>query len=289
MTSKNAPKTRRKKKVAVEVQKLDNPNTDVKLSGLIVAYNEERMIEDALKSLHFCDEIVVCLNSCTDGTKKIAEKYADKILEGGDAEGWQVEGVRRNAGIKACSHEWILELDADERISEGLAQEIQETLPHAPAGYFMLPIDNYVGKRLLKYGWAGSFGTTSVARLFKQGCKVWGNQMVHPDVQLTGLRMRFENPVVHLVDDDINDMIDRLKRYTDKRAQDMVMTNSIPPFRTTLRKALTRFYKSYLGRKGYKEGLMGFLLAMMAALFMILSHIKAVEELAEQQKPQNKK
>lgn len=274
-----ASKKVKKTKVAPKVLKIKDPDMDVKLSALVVAHNEERMIEKALESLLFCDEIVVCLDRCTDATKEIAAKYASKIIEGTEADGWQIEGVRRNAGIKACSFDWILEIDADERVSVELAKEIKEALPHAPAGYFMLPIDNYVGDRLVNYGWAGSFGTTSVARLFKKGCKIWGNQMVHPDVQLTGFRMRFDNPVVHLVDDDINDMIDRLKRYTDKRAQDMVMSNSIPSFKTTLRKALTRFYKSYLVRKGYKEGLMGFLLASMAALFMILSHIKAVEEL----------
>lgn len=255
-----------------------------KISALIVAHNEEKMIEEALKSLHFCDEIVVCLDRCTDGTKKICEKYANTIIEGGEKEGWQSEGKRRNAGIEACSHSWILELDADERISEELAKEIPTKVETDVDGYFLLPIDNYVGDRLVKYGWAGSFGTTAVARLFKKGHKVWGDQMVHPSVELTGKRDWCENPIVHLVDDDINDMMDRLKRYTDSRAKDMAAQGALPPFRKTVRQGLTRFYKSYIGRKGYKEGRMGFLLALMAMCFMIISHIKAEVELGAQYK-----
>ncbi|MEC8467446.1 MAG: glycosyltransferase family 2 protein, partial [Pseudomonadota bacterium] len=85
-------------------------------------------------------------------------------------------------------------------------------------------------------------------------------------------------PIIHLVDTEINDMVDRLKRYTDARAQDLAK-EGLPKFRTTLRKGLTRFYKSYFARKGYKEGRMGFLLALMAMLFVVLSHIKAEVEI----------
>ena len=97
---------------------------------------------------------------------------------------------------------------------------------------------------------------------------------MHPKVELHNRLGRLTKPIVHLVDKDVNDMIDRLKRYTDARALDMAQ-HPLPKFRTTVRKGLTRFYKSYLARKGYKEGRMGFLLALMAMLFVILSHIKA--------------
>jgi glycosyltransferase involved in cell wall biosynthesis len=250
------------------------------LSGLLVAHNEEDMIEEALKSLHFCDEIVVVLDRCTDKTHAISKKYATKIIEGGEDKGFDVEGVRRNTGIAACGGPWILELDADERISQELATEIQQTLVHQKdEGYFLLPVHNYIGKRHVKYGWAGSFGTNSVARLFSKGAKVWGDGLVHPKVELENKLGRLTQPIIHFVDKDINDMIDRLKRYTDARAKDMAQEESLPKFRTTVRKGLTRFYKSYFARKGYKEGRMGFLLALMAMLFVILSHIKAELEI----------
>lgn len=255
------------------------------LSGLMVVHNEEHIIEDALKSLHFCDEIVVVLDRCTDGTLDIVKKYADTIIEGGEAENFHVEGTRRNTGIEACNGRWVLELDGDERISPALADEIKMTLKtQQQDGYFLLPVRNYVGDRWVKHGWAGSFGTNTVARLFVKGCKTWGAGLVHPSITLHNNLGRLTQPIIHLVDTDINDMIDRLKRYTDARAKDMAAAGELPRFRTSVRKGLTRFYKSYLVRKGYKEGRMGFLLALMAMMFIILSHIKAEVELGAKPK-----
>jgi glycosyltransferase involved in cell wall biosynthesis len=244
----------------------------VPISGLVVAHNEESMIEEALKTLDFCDEIVVVLDKCTDKTKEIASKYTKNILEGE----WELEGKRRNLGIDNCKYKWILELDADERVSPELREAITEHVKTAPDGYVLLPIHNYIGKRWVQYGWAGSFGTSKAKKLFTKGAKIWGNQRAHPSLTLSGKESEITTGgIIHLVDKDINDMIDRLKRYSDWVAADMVESGTIMPMRTAIRKGFTRFYKSYLSRKGYKEGQYGFLLALMAGLFPILSTLKA--------------
>ncbi|MCK5166769.1 MAG: glycosyltransferase, partial [Rhodospirillaceae bacterium] len=90
------------------------------LSALVVAHNEESQLKECLHNLQFADEIVVVLDKCTDGSKSIAERYASKLVEGN----WEIEGPRRSAGIEACSGDWIFEVDADERVSKELAQEI---------------------------------------------------------------------------------------------------------------------------------------------------------------------
>ena len=249
----------------------------VKLSGLVVAHNEEEVIEDALKSLSFCDEIVVVLDRCTDGTKAICEKYTKNILEGA----WEIEGARRNLGIDKCAHDWIVEVDADERVAEPLAKAIQDFVQTAPDGHCLLPVQNYVGDRLVQHGWAGSFGTTKAKKLFKKGCKIWGAQRAHPELELNGKAMEVGmdlgpgDGLVHLVDKDINDMVDRMQRYSDAMAQDWRDRGHKPKFKTSLRRAFTRFYKSYWARKGYKEGRYGFLLALMAGLTVIFTHLKA--------------
>lgn len=245
---------------------------ETKISGLVVAHNEEEMIEEALRSLDFCDEIVVVLDKCTDNTKKIASKYTKEIIEGS----WEIEGERRNLGIERCKHKWVLELDADERVSPELREAIVKHIQTAPDGYVLLPIHNYVGKRWVKHGWAGSFGTTKAKKLFTQGAKIWGQQRAHPALTLNGEAMEITTGgIIHLVDKDINDMIDRLKRYSDWVAADMRESGNIMSLKKAVRKGLTRFYKSYLARKGYKEGKYGFLLALMACLFPILSALKA--------------
>ena len=249
----------------------------IKISGLVVAHNEEKVLEDALKSLHFCDEIVVVLDKCTDGSKKIAEKYATNLIEGS----WEIEGPRRNTGIDACTGDWIVELDADERIAPALAKEIQEFVKTAKRGWALLPVQNYIGKRYVQHGWAGSFGTTKARKLYAKGCKYWDDKRVHPPNRLqgeryeVGMNLPAGEGLIHLVDTDLNDMIDRLQRYTDAMAQDMRDAGEeAPHFMVTFRKGMTRFYKSYLVRKGYKEGPLGFWLALMAFCMPVLTHLK---------------
>ncbi len=243
-----------------------------KLSGLIVAHNEEEMIEDALKSLEFCDELVVVLDKCTDGTKEIVKRYTSNILEGS----WDIEGERRNSGIDACAGPFVLELDADERVLPETAREIREVVNKGVEGSYKIRFDNYVGNRLVRYGWAGSFGKSAACCLFTKGSKVWGLQRIHPSLELKNYSHELAGHITHLVDRDLNDMIRRLSWYSDMRAIDMA-EKPLPPFRTVLRRSCHRFLKAIWGRKGYREGRMGVLLATMAALFQLFSYFKALE------------
>lgn len=242
-----------------------------KLSALVVARNEEWQLGDCLEALRFADEIVVVLDRSTDGSRDIARRFTDKVIEGA----WEIEGDRRNAGIDACSGDWILEVDADERVTRELAEEIRRTIAEAPPGHFLVPYDNYVGKRLVRYGWGASWGVSSTVRLFSKGMKRWGPQRVHPEVELRGARGRLKSPMVHFVDHDISDMLRRLDRYTTARAQDLRESGNIGSFALNLRRMFSRFWKCFVARKGYREGAYGFLIALMAALFPMLSYLKA--------------
>ncbi len=251
-----------------------------KLSGLVVAHNEELLLEDALISLkQCCDEIVVALDKCVDGSKAIAEKYADVIIEGDNSIDWDIEGKRRNDGIAACSGEWILELDADERITPECAAEIKQKLQEVTDGYFLLPIYNFVGRRCVMNGWGASFGVRRVKRIFKKGSKVWKMSRVHPDFELKGPEHKLKFGFIHLVDDDLDDMIDRMQSYSSAMAKDLIERaekgEKLPPFWKVIRKGFTRFIKVYRKRKGYTEGPMGFYVATMTALFLITAYLKA--------------
>lgn len=242
-----------------------------KLSALVVAHNEEENLHACLSTLAFADEIVVVLDNCTDGSKAIAQTYTDRLIEGV----WPIEGPRRHAGLDVCEGDWILEVDADERVSPELAAEIRDAIQTAPYGHFLIPYDNYVGDHLVRYGWGGSWGVSATVRLFSKGAKVWGEQRIHPGVQLKGERMWLKNRMVHLVDKDISDMIARLDRYSTSRACDLRASGDIGSFANNIRRFFSRFFKCYIGRKGYKEGGYGFLIALMAGLFPLLSYLKA--------------
>jgi glycosyltransferase involved in cell wall biosynthesis len=244
----------------------------LRLSALVVAHDEERQLTDCLSGLDFADEIVVVLDRCRDRSRQIAHGFTDRLVEGG----WEREGPRRHAGIDACRGEWILEIDADERVTAELAGEIRHVVGTSPAAWHLVPVDNFIGKRLVRWGWGASFGRSAHAALYRKGAKKWGDQRVHPSVSLTGKQgPPLSSPILHYVDRDISEMLQRLDRYSSARAQDLRDSGDIGSYRRNLRRIPTRFWKCYVGRKGYREGPWGFLIALCAALYPILSYLKA--------------
>lgn len=247
-----------------------------RLSALIVARNEEQRLPDCLASVAFADEIVVVLDRSTDASASIAAFAGATVIEGA----WELEGERRNIGLDACTGDWILEVDADERVNEPLARAIRATIETSTHAWHQVPVDNYVGDRLLRYGWAGSFGTTSVPRLSRKGVKRWRAQRVHPGLDWTGKEgpKITEGALIHLVDRDISDMLRRLDKYSSAKAADLLASGNIGTLRSNVRRFFSRGFKSYVSRKGYREGGWGVLLALCTGAFPLLSYLKAALE-----------
>jgi glycosyltransferase involved in cell wall biosynthesis len=242
------------------------------LSALVVARNEAAQLAECLSLLAFADEIVVVLDRCEDRSRDVAEEFTDRLIEGA----WEREGPRRNAGIAACRGEWIVEVDADERVGPDLAAEIRVTVAKSGADWHLIPVDNYIGARLVRFGWGASFGRSAHAGLFRRGKKLWGDQRVHPSVTLSGRQgPTLDARLVHHVDRNISDMLRRLDRYTTARAQDLRDSGDIGSLGRNLRRIASRFWKCYVARRGYREGPYGFLIALCAGLYPILSYLKA--------------
>jgi len=246
--------------------------SEPRLSALVVAHDEEHQLADCLSCLDIADEIVVVLDRCRDSSREIALRFTDRLVEGA----WEREGPRRHAGIDACRGEWILEVDADERVTAELGAEIRRVVETSSAAWHLVPIDNYVGARLVRWGWGASFGRTAHAALFRKGVKRWGDERVHPTVSLVGRQGKtLSSRLHHYVDRDVSEMLQRLDRYTTAHARDLRESGNIGTFGRNLRRIVSRFWKCYVGRKGYREGPYGFLIALCAALYPILSYLKA--------------
>ncbi|OFW79692.1 MAG: hypothetical protein A2887_02015 [Alphaproteobacteria bacterium RIFCSPLOWO2_01_FULL_40_26] len=247
-----------------------------RISAVIVAHNEEKKIEDCLRSLDFVDEIVVVLDKCNDQTEEIARKFSDKIIKGS----WKIEGARRNVALASATGEWILEIDADERISPELKTEILATIKNSkPCGFFV-PVANYIGSRWVKYGWLRTLGVLKRQTLTYYGLKLYNeDKEIHPTFILRGKIKSLKNPIIHLVDDDVSDLIARFNRYTTWKANDMISKGKIRG--GFLRLVITfklRFFKSLVVKKGYKEGLLGVLIAFLSGLYPLVSYLKAISK-----------
>ena len=245
--------------------------SEIGLSVLVVARDEAAQLAQCLERLSFGDQLVVVLDRTTDASAEIAARFDARVIEGA----WPIEGARRNAGIEACTGAWVLEVDADERVSDELASEVRATIAGAQPGHFLIPFDNYVDGRLVRHGWGASWGVRAAPRLFSQGAKRWGPQRVHPALELGPLQGRLRAPMAHYMDGGVSAMLARLDRYTAARAQDLRDSGAIGSLGRNIRRLFTRFFKCYVARQGYREGATGFLIALMAGLYPLLSHLRA--------------
>ncbi len=243
----------------------------VKLSAVLCVHNEERRLARCLDALGFVDEIVLVLDRCTDRTRAIAEAYGAVIVNGV----FPLEGPRRAAGMAAARGDWILEIDADEIVSPELAQEILGGLDDHSCAFRKIPVDNYVGDRLIRYGWGGAFGTSLAARLYRRGLKRWGGERVHPGVTFEGPEgPRLKSPLRHQFADNVSDVFRRLDRYTDLRAQDLREHGGKTDVNDNAWRGLRRFWKCYVKRGGWREGGWGLMISMMAGLYPLVSALR---------------
>ncbi len=245
------------------------------LTALIVAHNEERHLAACLASVRFCDEVVVLLDRCTDGSAAIARAQADKVIQGA----WPMEGERRMAGLAGCSGAWILEVDADERVPPALATEVRAAIAAGTADRHPIPFLYYIGARPIRHGWGANLGVGSVERLFRAGTKTWGDGAVHPVVSFTGTRgNRLSTPMDHYCDDDLADLMARFNTYTTQHALTLRDRGKDEGLTKQILRGPFRFYKCYVRREGWREGGIGFLIAVLAALYPLLAYLKAFRD-----------
>ena len=243
----------------------------INLSVLIIVHNEEKQLKACLETVKFADEIVVILDRCTDKSKLIAKKYTDKIYEGS----WDIEGKRRNYGIKKCNGKWIFEIDADERVPKDLKKEIINVVKKSKNDWHLVDVKNFFGEKIIRFGWGCYIGKSSYVGLFRKKSKIWGMQRVHPKIFLKGKRgKKLEKKLIHFYCKSIYDLFEKLNSYSTARAKDLQDNVNDESFIRNFRRIFSRFWKCYILRKGYKEKEIGLAIAISAGLYPILSYLK---------------
>lgn len=240
------------------------------LSAVVIARNEEAQLAACLECLTFADEIVVVLDRSSDRSAEIARGFGARVIEGA----WELEGPRRNAGLAACGCDWIVEIDADERVPPALASEIRGAIAATAHDVFLVPMANHIGAHRVRYGWGAYNGVAAKPILFRRGAKHWGAGRVHPRIEISGTRGTLRETLDHYVDRDIGDLFRRLNRYTDLAALDALDAGDNPRRSDAVRRVFSRFWKSYVARQGRREGVYGLALATFSALYPLLIYLK---------------
>jgi glycosyltransferase involved in cell wall biosynthesis len=232
------------------------------LSVVIITLNEEDNIRACLDSVKFADEIVVLDSGSTDNTVEICREYTESVFH----QPWLGFAGQKNAALGRAAGDWVLSLDADERVTPELAASIQEVVSESPADVdgFYVYRKVFFGDKWLRHG---GFYPEKVLRLVRQGRARFGARSVHEALETDGPTCLIPEDIEHYTYRSVEDYLVRMKRYAALSAQEYYQQGrTTGPVRMTGR-ALFTFFQMYIIKAGFLDGYEGFLMAVLYGMY----------------------
>ena len=240
-----------------------------RLSVVVITKNEGSRLADCLQSVDWADEIIVVDDESTDDTVEVAGRFGAKVYP----RKMDIEGRHRNYAYSLAKNDWILSLDEDERVTPELRAEIGQTLKKAPScnGY-AIPRRNFMGGTWVRYG--GMYPSAQL-RLFRKGLFRYDEEAeVHPQAYMQDPRGLLKSDILHYTYRDFTDAIAKLDRQTDLEAKKWFREDRKVSAFSVMRKMVDRFWKAYISKQGYKDGVIGLFLAVNSGMYQFLSYAK---------------
>jgi len=240
-----------------------------KLSACIIAFNEEDRIGDCLRSLEFCDEVVVVDSHSIDGTRELAAELGARVIE----RDWPGHVAQKEFTIRQATHDWVFCIDADERVSEALRDEIlalggQDFEAHA--GFRMPRCSRYLN-RYLRHG---SWYPDRQLRLFDRRRGHWGGHDPHDRVVLDGAIGNFRGDLLHHPYRSFAEHLGTIDNYTTVMAQSLVKQGKQAGLRHIVLNPAWRFFRVLVLKHGFLDGWRGLVMAYLEAYYTRLKYTK---------------
>lgn len=233
----------------------------MRLSVIIITCNEAANIADCLASVEFADECIVVDSGSTDDTVAIARAAGARVEVTAD---WPGFGPQKNRALALAQGEWVLSLDADERVTPELAMEIQRAMadPGPTAAYEIPRLSSFCGKFIRHSGW----WPDAVLRLFRRGQARFTDAAVHERVVSDGPVGRLKAHMLHYTYPDLAFAIQKMNRYSSDAAHMMHAKGRTATVASALGHSIWTFTRIYIVRRGFLDGGHGFVLAVLAAM-----------------------
>ncbi|NMB81399.1 MAG: glycosyltransferase family 2 protein [Ignavibacteria bacterium] len=241
-----------------------------KLSVVIIAGNEEKNIRDCLESVKWADEIIVIDSESSDNSRQIAESYTSKIF----IKKWEGFVPQRKYSIEKTSYDWVLSIDADERVSDGLKTEIQELLrSNNKLNGYRIPRQNYfLDKVITSCGWYPDYQM----RLFNKNFVKLSDRKVHEGFEVDGKTAQLKNHLIHFTHQNITDTIKKINEYSYLQALEKKDGKRVRAINFILN-PIAAFLNHFVGRRGFKDGIYGLMVSIIHSMTNLLTYMKTWE------------
>ena len=242
-----------------------------KISACIISFNEEDKIEDCLKSLQgIVDEIIIVDSLSTDRTKEIAQNYTDKIFD----QEFLGHVEQKNLAVSKASHDWILSLDCDERLTQELASsilKIKENIEQADA-YRMARKTFYI-YRWLNHCWYPDYKI----RLFNRNSATWGGINPHDRVEVKGNKIvTLDGDIQHYSFDSLSEHIQTLDLFTEIGAREIISRDIVVTIISPWTHGLWTFIRLYIFKRGFLDGYAGLVVSVLSGMHAFVKYNKVL-------------
>lgn len=231
-----------------------------RLSVIVITRNEAHQLERCLRSVAFADEVVVVDSGSTDGTPELARRLGARVIETAD---WPGFGVQKQRALDAAQGDWVLALDADEWLGPALARAVQQALAapdddSRPSGYEFVRLSAFCGQWMRGGGWFPDPGL----RLVRRTLAHFTPDLVHEHLEVRGRVARLPGLLLHDSIPSLESALDKTNRYSSGRARDLLARGKRGSLSSALAHGLWAFLRTYLVKRGFRDGRLGFVLAV---------------------------
>jgi glycosyltransferase involved in cell wall biosynthesis len=252
------------------VERATDDVTRPRLSVALITHNEAHNLDACLAAVRWADEIVVVDNGSADATRDIARAAGARVIEAPD---WPGFGPQKNRAIDACTGDWVLALDADERVTPALRAEIERALARPAFDVYALPRrSTYAGRFMRHGGWWPDY----VTRLFRRGVARYSPARVHESLVTERPVGRLGEPLLHYSFRSLEDVLTKVNRYSTESATMLVARGARPGLGSAVLHGVAAFLRTYVLKLGFLDGRFGFMLAVSNAEGSYYRYVKAM-------------
>jgi len=240
-----------------------------KISVIVITNNEEQNIVDCLKSVEWADEIIVVDSESTDRTIDLARQFTEKIF----TRKWEGYVPQKRFALNLATNEWVLSLDADERITPELKQEILNLTPENISGYKIRRKNFLLKKEITSCGWEKDYQL----RLMKKNKASFSDRLVHEKFIVDGEVSTLKNPMLHYTFSSFTDYLNKINYYTSLKAQELFKKKKKVGSWKIFTHTVSAFFAFFIFRKGFKDGVYGLIISFLHSVSTMMNYIKLWE------------